>query len=100
MTTNSFTPGPWSVVAPPSAQDGGLHIIGSDGFWLAETRRGGDAPRLEANARLIAATPDLLTALRDLLVAIEEDAPVLIADRVLLIPRVRSAIAKAKGGKP
>ena len=50
---------------------------------------------VDANARLIAATPDLLEALHDLLVLIETDS--LIPESVSYMRQARAAIAKATG---
>lgn len=107
MSTHT-TPGPWKVTEPPSAQDGHLHIVGANGFWVAEVRRG----RLErdqlADAQLIAAAPELLEALRNLIFQHdacfrgreEMQAQYYSAhpDRAETYKRARAAIAKAEGG--
>jgi hypothetical protein len=63
-TTTTHTPGPWHVY-------GNRYIYG-DGPVVAKVTdtnwRWQDASMLEANARLIAASPDMLDALRDILI--------------------------------
>ena len=57
-TENKFTPGPWTVTPK-----GSKHFIdGPDGLTVAYLDRPGERPSL-ANARLIAAAPELLAAL-------------------------------------
>ncbi len=59
---NSHTPGPWRRVGSTvqaGATDEGTHVMVSDSYFGH-----GDREETEANARLIAAAPDLLEALR------------------------------------
>lgn len=88
---NKHTPGPWVKV--------NCSLLGSDKQEVIAANLGlglgadsGDGVRL-ANARLIAAAPDLLEALRDLISA--EGLPEGYADRKALIEAARAAIAKA-----
>jgi hypothetical protein len=63
-TTHTHTPGPWSVETK-----GSRHFIdGADELSVAYVDRAGVRERqtYEANARLIAASPDLLAALEDI----------------------------------
>lgn len=68
MNTHSHTPGPWSI----NPQVGGNrlqvtgHSNGISSVIVAETGLafGPSIPRIEADARLIAAAPDLLAALQ------------------------------------
>ena len=63
--THTYTPGPWSVETK-----GSRHFIdGADELTVAYVDRAGVRERqtYEANARLIAAAPELLAALHDLL---------------------------------
>ena len=55
------TPGPWDV--QNALGDGPNKWIYADGLYVAEVD--GEREEAEANARLIAAAPDLLTALKD-----------------------------------
>jgi hypothetical protein len=82
----SHTPGPWHLEVEPDA----LHVYSpveevvhfTDAGWDESTRA-----TFEANARLIAAAPDLLAALEEIAEWGEwESAPI-----------ARAAIAKAKG---
>lgn len=78
----THTPGPWEV------QDDCATSIWAGGHYIAETYTDG-----EANARLIAAAPDLLAAL-EAIVAICEQLDVPNHQHAQL---ARFAIAKAKG---
>lgn len=88
------TPGPWTV---GEAQSGEIAIV-ADGVWVIAVKHGAlYHPKGEANARLIAAAPDLLAfaeafhgcMARD---AFHGDAP----DE--LFGLAKAAIARAKGG--
>lgn len=69
--TDTFTPGPWAV--RPHWSDDSMREVyptrpGKElqfGAWsdIAEVREGGEGESAEANARLIAAAPDLLEQL-------------------------------------
>jgi len=106
----AFTPGPWTV-SDSAPEEYAVSIHGAQletgGFPIVA-----DIPERtihgthEANARLIAAAPDLLEALRDALKA-EEDAIASVAgwagalgvhpDLLARIEKMRAAIAKAEG---
>lgn len=60
------TPGPWRI-----GQDKALIVAGPHGLHIARAAQVG-MPNCEANARLIAAAPDLLAALRMLLEEFED----------------------------
>ena len=75
MTAAKHTPGPWAI-RDHWADDGAFEVYPTRGGkkpkfgeWaaLAEVREYGpdEAPEAEANARLIAAAPDLLEALKE-----------------------------------
>ena len=90
-TTASHTPGPWHTggINPISAPV----IYAADGFAVADAtvyHRHHDG-QTAANARLIAAAPDLLASLRDVLALhlAHHNNPVHVA--------ARAAIAKAEG---
>lgn len=82
MTTH--TPGPWSVI--------GTNVSGQS-LTVAETYLDEFVSRktAEANARLIAAAPELLEAAKAML------DPLLVQDRVFWARKLRAAIAKAEG---
>ena len=93
--TTQHTPGPWeavgNLVRSPMHQPEGLPRgvqIGDcrDGYFLSNTEEA------KANARLIAAAPDLLEALSKLIdaVSVRIDDP-----RIHLFDAARAAIAKA-----
>lgn len=86
---SKHTPAPWRVVrANPSPTSGEWMIAGAVPGFLAEVRDCGSGD-VAANARLIAAAPDLLNALTVLADACERmDIPV---------DAARAAIAKARG---
>lgn len=67
MSTAQHTPGPWQV----EARKGETWVCRSDSAVLA---RLGAAKEIRANARLIAAAPELLEAVRALMSDIEQGA--------------------------
>jgi hypothetical protein len=90
---NAFTPGPWAFGVHRSddgGEDYGYFVEGATGHEILYFDAD-DKPRTEANARLIAAAPDLLEALE----AVVASSP--IEDGVL--PLVLDALAKATGAK-
>lgn len=110
---NDWTPGPWAVV--DGAQEGSIaeevcvvYCCGSYPFGSARviTLQAAilDAryrERRQANARLIAAAPDLYEALAECLEGIElctPDAPEPMPDSI--IGKARAALAKARGEQP
>lgn len=89
---SKHTPGPWqhSVKLSGSENHRGFRIWGADGWALADVQPADeDGTEGEANARLIAAAPDLLEALKGVL---------RVADRKTdEFDAARAAIAKAEG---
>lgn len=85
---SAYTPGPWYWADNvPDAPKNHCIIVDADGFTIAEP-----SPMNEADARLIAAAPELLAALRDLLSATEPTF-----DNRHEINAARDAIAQAIG---
>jgi len=105
-TKQGHTPGPWHVEDAP---DSGLIFIRSHPaeVSLANIRKGQDHPN-EANARLIAAAPELLEALQSILFQAgcreARDLGNLNYDRLHAVEaQARAAIARATGqgeGRP
>lgn len=112
MSTSKHTPGPWSVEDPMGA-DVGLWIVqsglepyqwsciamvtdGEDGTARDEGGRFIGRTEQEANARLIAASPDVVRSGRQLLDALENRAA-LPAYLKSAMAEFRAAIAKAEG---
>ena len=94
MTNPTHTPGPWKFGKELTARSGEWLVsfdAGSKGrgIAIAETRAG--SGNEEANARLIAAAPELLAACR-LVEQAQRDGDYMTAFRA-----VSAAIAKAKG---
>lgn len=88
---SKHTPGPWSIQRQnPSPTTGEWMVAGKSPGYLAEVRDCGSGP-VEANARLIAAAPDLLEALEALITAVDASM------YGMAIHNARAAIAKAKG---
>ena len=90
---STHTPAPWYVLAEgiTDAAIGYRAIIDSDGYTVCNC-----SPMGEANARLIAAAPDLLNALDGLLDYLREydaDYP----EAAPIFGKARAAIAKATG---
>jgi hypothetical protein len=82
MGQTAHTPGPWLPVELK---------LGSRSFWIA-IHSGGRLPETEANARLIAAAPDLLEALKAIM-SDRFNGP----DSEPIWRRAEAAIAKAEG---
>lgn len=94
---SAHTPGPWKVVAHPKvARVESMRSVGHGANGMASVAwLTGGALNQEANARLIAAAPDLLAALKDLLAAqmyLDDDERVLEAEKLAC-----AAISKAEG---
>jgi len=94
----NHTPGPWiangNEIAAPEF-NGGIATYYVRVASMDDTRETGwNAPTIKANARLIAAAPDLLAALQDIVEYLGEDV-----DNGLdeLLTNARAAIATAKG---
>lgn len=88
--TTTHTPGPWAI----EEGDRETHIVGGEAI-LAYCPDWPCAPQeQEANARLIAAAPELLEAAESLLdvVGVRIDDP-----RIAQFDALRAAIAKARG---
>jgi hypothetical protein len=103
---SAHTPGPWRAI-PPEEQ--GSHfrswIVGRGTATLVSVMNASGATAYnEADARLIAAAPDLLMALEDAVHLFEQCQPYLADARVSSLPvrisldAARAAIAKARGG--
>lgn len=96
--TASHTPGPWAVPDIDGVWDDTIPIHALDGSvvgtaWPLTYRCGDDDPETQANARLIAAAPELLEALRNLLSTPEVED---LADEEVWQKAV-AAVAKATG---
>lgn len=93
------TPGPWTVEAHTTYPTDAVRISGPDGFQIAATRQlHGYRPdktaawyEARANARLMAAAPDLLEALKTLSDAFPAQST------HPAVKAARAAIAKAEG---
>lgn len=104
--TSAHTPGPWTMVGREifgNAFDGSARLI-------CDKVRGGSPVGADANARLIAAAPDLLYALRDVLAQFDagyfvrntesdgcSDWAVKAAKPMMALAAAQAAIAKAEG---
>lgn len=91
-----FTPGPWMVTRSDRRKT--LCVISEDTWICGELQS--DNPlaipivESEANARLIAAAPDLYEALNELLF---EDSDKPEVERLKTLVKARAALAKARG---
>ena len=89
------TQGPWKAVEY-QAGDCWQIQYGDRGNWLAEVVIDGDEPSAEADARLIAAAPDLLDALHRLLATTDSgNSATHQPDCRCVFHEARAAIAKA-----
>ena len=94
MTELKHTPAPWEAcnVGDYSDYDGLCRVILGDDLRIAVVL--GDHDESEANARLIAAAPDLLAALEATRIVLAEHEP----HPLPVLAQVLAAIARAKGG--
>ena len=103
MTTTkaTFTPGPWFVHNGEDCLERDItnHADSSALAYFVATAWGGGDPEalLEANARLIAAAPDLLEALLNVRAAFTPEAYSLNIWQRTALEMARAAIAKAEG---
>jgi hypothetical protein len=92
------TPGPWRINTAIRAGEFDVKDANSSGGHAPIAKVRGDKRRTAnqalANARLIAAAPDLLEALKDMLPELESIGP------LEKFERARAAIAKATGEQP
>jgi hypothetical protein len=86
---SKYTKGPWMV------RNGKIIEKCYNGFVIADVRGATEVTQDEANARLIAAAPELLEALKS--VAARTGIPKSEADWLKMIEIVNHAIAKAEG---
>jgi hypothetical protein len=86
----SHTPGPWKIGTPPP--NGEQTIGNSQGLMVAVATTGFNVPTL-ANARLIAAAPELLEALESMVEMVEMNG----FGKAYAMDIARAAIAKARG---
>jgi len=88
--TTQHTPGPWYVDCQnESAAIGYRAIVDGDGYTVCNP-----SPMGQANARLIAAAPDLLAALEVVREYMDHAADQFSYEDIV---QIRAAIAKAKG---
>lgn len=88
MSARSHTPGPWHVVGGTEVRAGVRIIADTDGAHRIDDQR-------EADARLIAAAPDLLEAARFALAALAD--PTRLDRRGDALAKLEAATAKARG---
>lgn len=105
------TPGPWQAGRPdmrtivdgvPSKWIYGPEVEGGDGYLaVASGRASSDWDEVMANARLIAAAPDLLAACETVLTKLDYIVNLWGAEGVTrtIQDQLRAAVAKAKGGE-
>lgn len=95
MIGGAFTPGPWRIVKHTKAPDADL---GPHDDWTIESVQGGicweaqgrGAAQTEANARLIAAAPELYEALEELFDIVSRNG-------LAMSNRANTALRKARG---
>ncbi len=105
---SKHTPGPWSYRKVPRKQEWEIDTkrcpnLGHESWTGMSVVFGcDDYPKMgkiagEANARLIAAAPDLLEALQAMLSEFNEQMAGIVNDEFAVIAKARAAIAKATG---
>lgn len=94
---SGHTPGPWEIRRPSYGQGFTREIWGADGKCVTGmTTRMTTGPVTEANARLIAAAPDMLEALEGM-VEMATHHMMEPEERRERLRNARAAIAKARG---
>lgn len=95
---SAHTPGPWEVHPEENRRAFAENLVVADGVAVAialnNEERGAGWTKCEANARLIAAAPDLLESLRALVEVASECIPETAGHE---LEQARAAIAKAEG---
>lgn len=91
MSNAKHTPGPWGVLIGDA---GPIVFAGNKGNMVATCLRQITSAEREANARLIAAAPELLTAL-EVLVDLQNQAAIPHSKIAAAFGEARAAIAKA-----
>jgi len=95
--SHTFTPGPWTAILDKRKSQTPMALVttGADHLAIDCRKSGTNYTEDCANARLVAAAPDLLVALKTLLEeeVRDDDDPILIAAH----KTARAAIAKAEG---
>ena len=99
---NQHTPGPWKAdirVAQATVADShGNAVADIARHEFSVTEQSYSDRRIEANARLISAAPDLLSALREMM-AVFQDHEQYDEESAEVVSIARAAIAKAGGAK-
>jgi hypothetical protein len=107
---DKFTPGPWAARETEDGYYADMNIVRSDGLAVGVAVMNGNITREEtaANARLIAAAPELLAALRLCIPTnvcltnpnIRDDLIVPLDVQMGDLRKIAAAIAKAQGTPP
>lgn len=108
MSQAKHTPGPWEWSDKYRTADSERNtwsLLGDGGYGILSCDGDENSPQSlgksgEANARLIAAAPELLDALRSMLVQFNFNTITgIVHDESAVIVKAREAIAKATGGE-
>jgi len=97
MKTTERAPGPWKYHMTYTAGEPQGFAVSAGALNLCQLMTGDNDAEEEADARLIAAAPDLLAALEGLLGCTELNLDGMDGDTRYLIENARAVIAKAKG---
>jgi hypothetical protein len=92
----THTPGPWKIAATG-------HVVTAADYsriCRVEQLPGMDSREIDANARLIAAAPELLDALQNIVNSLTLAGPPELACQQYQLDTARAAIAKATGNTP
>ena len=98
MPVTKHTPGPWKPACGARGTTCRHPAILCDGGQVGNATRQGSEAATDANARLIAAAPDLLEALQTI-AGYLDDTAACNSDKAMA-STARAAIAKATGGAP
>ena len=92
---SAYTPGPWAIRMPADGFQTRHPAIDGDTGGVALAEWNGNVERTNANARLIAAAPELLAALQWAIDQVEDDLDL---DHQAALKAARAAVARATGG--
>jgi len=106
MSTGKHSPSPWSVAPDFSDDHGQFSILCAEGcgIAMAEAWIGEHRAEATANARLIAAAPELLEATKELKelfrFALLSTTPEIAREGMEFIRKAETIVAKAEGATP
>ena len=99
MTNTNYTPGPWEAMTPLGPGDYAVlsKSVNAGGNFHIATLPNGSHKEAKANARLIAAAPEMAEALADLVERCDGEEGIRADGSNIQTMRAHAVLAKAKG---